>query len=697
MPTLPTSVDHHPTRDEDRIAARSSVVHGPRRPDTQPGAQEHGPGAAKAGPPPEVRSITGIGAALVAAVVVFVMLFQWNWLRGPLAGYLSHRLNREVAITGDLKVHPWSLQPRATVNGLVIGNPRWAGREPMARLPRLTVQVELLRLLRGQVVLPLVEVTRPNVHLIRDAQDRANWTFGEPNRRAEPLRLPAIRHFVIDDGRLRLNDARRHATFVGTVTSNERSSGANRGVFTLQGQGTLNRSPFYAHVVGAPMLHVSPDTPYPFTAQVQAGQTHITARGVIPRPFDFGAFTTSLAIRGPNAADLYYLTGLTLPNTPPYQVSGGFERDGRRYYYRRFSGRVGDSDLSGNLQVDTRRRPAMVEATLASRHLDFDDLASLFGGPPAVGRGETASPQQVAEARALRAQGRLLPDARLDTSRLSAMNADVHYRAASVSDGPIPVRAMSLRLQLQDRVLTASPLSLTLPQGAVTGLVRLNGRGATPVTDLDLRLTGGRVQDFLPAGVRRNISGGLVARARLTGTGPSVRTAAATANGQVSVVMPRGQMNEAMAELMGINLTRGLLLRWNHSRSTTPVRCGVANFHASNGVLTSNRLVLATDSAVVRGGGTINLRNETLNLRVQGRATHFRLVRVRAPLTLTGSFSHPRGGVELGQAAPQVGIAAVLAAVVHPLAAILPFVDPGLGNDANCSALIAGANTGSRR
>ena len=37
------------------------------------------------------------------------------------------------------------------------------------------------------------------------------------------------------------------------------------------------------------------------------------------------------------------------------------------------------------------------------------------------------------------------------------------------------------------------------------------------------------------------------------------------------------------------------------------------------------------------------------------------------------------------------GQLAALAAVVNPLAAILPFVDPGLADDANCSGLLSGA------
>ncbi|HEY7853455.1 MAG TPA: hypothetical protein VIB82_10815, partial [Caulobacteraceae bacterium] len=66
------------------------------------------------------------------AIAIFLILFQWNWLRGPLARYLSARLDRPVTITGNLEVHPWSLDPRATVTGVTIGNPKWAGAGPMA-------------------------------------------------------------------------------------------------------------------------------------------------------------------------------------------------------------------------------------------------------------------------------------------------------------------------------------------------------------------------------------------------------------------------------------------------------------------------------------------------------------------------------------------------------------------------------------
>lgn len=45
----------------------------------------------------------------------------------------------------------------------------------------------------------------------------------------------------------------------------------------------------------------------------------------------------------------------------------------------------------------------------------------------------------------------------------------------------------------------------------------------------------------------------------------------------------------------------------------------------------------------------------------------------------------------------QGGAAAILSGLLSPLAAILPFVEPGLAEDANCAALIAEGKAGARR
>ncbi len=91
------------------------------------------------------------------------------------------------------------------------------------------------------------------------------------------------------------------------------------------------------------------------------------------------------------------------------------------------------------------------------------------------------------------------------------------------------------------------------------------------------------------------------------------------------------------------------------------------------------------------GRGSIDRRNETLDLRLDGKPKKPRLLRVWAPITLKGSLLHPKAGVDAGKAAGQIGVAAAIGAVFAPLAAVLPFIEPGLAKDADCTALIGEA------
>ena len=96
------------------------------------------------------------------------------------------------------------------------------------------------------------------------------------------------------------------------------------------------------------------NTPAEFDAVIRAGATRITAKGQVPKPFNLGVLNAAVAVSGQDLNDLYNLTGLVLPNTPPYSVSGRLTRNGLVYRYDAFSGRVGRSDISGDAAVRAR-------------------------------------------------------------------------------------------------------------------------------------------------------------------------------------------------------------------------------------------------------------------------------------------------------------------------------------------------------
>lgn len=637
--------------------------------------------------PPRARLGLAALASLLLATLILVAVFDWNWLRGPLAAAASARLGRPVAIEGNLDVHPWSLRPRAEIHGLRIGQPAWA-RGDMARVDRLALQVELPPLLLGRVVLPYVEIRRPDVTLLRLADGRANWSFGSGKAGAK---LPAIRRFVIDEGRLKLDDRRRKSTFEGTIYTDERTTGPSRGRFALRGDGRLNGQVFKAEITGAPLLNVSPSRPYPFDADIRAGATRILAKGSVTRPFDLGWFDTSLTITGADLNDLYGLTGLALPNTPPYRVSGQLRRDRTKWLLGKTNGRIGDSDIAGDLSVETRGKRPFLTADLRSRRLDFDDLASIFGGAPSRARGEAVSAEQQAVGGKMAAERRIFPEATLQVDRIRSMDAEVKYRAETVNAPRMPLRKVAMDLVLKDGVLTGNPVSVSFSRGTLAGTARLDATGATPRTDVDLRLTGARLEDWITTRFAGEpvIEGQMAARAKLTGYGNSVRAAAGSATGSLTVVAPSGELRQAFAELLGVNISKGLILLLSESPKRSKVRCAVADFRIKDGIARANRIVVDTDVVLVKGEGTVNLRTERLDLRFEGESKKPRLLRLFVPITVNGPFTRPGVDLETGNALAQGGIGVALAALVNPLVAILPFVEPGLAEDANCAALIA--------
>lgn len=633
----------------------------------------------------------GALGVLTASLVLFLAFADWNAMRDPIARWASTATGRQIVIQGDLDVDPWSLTPQARVQGLRIGNQaRFRERGEFAEIADAKVAVRLLPLFVGRFDIVRLDLTGAEINLYRTADGDANWasTRREGQR---PLELPDIREFSLRDGHVRYEDEERRMLLDAAFTTRESADANDPGEFELVGEGELNNRPFTVDFRGDPLLNVRRGRPYPFKADIEAGGTRIEANGAIARPFNFNRWQADIVASGPDLAQLYDLIGLTLPNTPPYSVRGVVHRDGRSYGMRELNGTVGDSDLRGAFTATTNARTGRLffDGDFVSSRLDFDDLMAVLGGAPSTGSGETASDTQRAIAANLAAQGRLLPDAPLDISRVRNMDANVTYRAARVRSDRFPLRGLSLDISLDQGLLRLDPMTLDLRQGRIGGAVAINAREDTPHVDVDVRLTDARIENFITLRGNPPMTGALVGRARLSGQGASVRDAAANANGEVTLVSPHGEVREAFAELTGINVTRGLGLLLSEDQSKIAVRCGVASFNVRSGVMHARSMIFDTETMLIRGGGTISLRNETMDLRLEGEPKEARLIRLAAPITIQGKLRSPELGVDIGEAAEEGGIAALLGTLIAPLAAVLPFVDAGLADDANCAALLA--------
>ena len=98
--------------------------------------------------------------------------------------------------------------------------------------------------------------------------------------------------------------------------------------------------------------------------------------------------------------------------------------------------------------------------------------------------------------------------------------------------------------------------------------------------------------------------------------------------------------------------------------------------------------MLDTSTTLVRGSGTINLANETLDIVLKPEPKDRSILSLRSPIEITGSFKSPIAGPDKGALAGRAGVALALGAI-NPLLALLATMEPGPGENANCAQVLA--------
>jgi uncharacterized protein involved in outer membrane biogenesis len=651
-----------------------------------------------------LRGLAIAFGALLVALVLFLTLFNWNYFRPTLAHLIAEKTGRPASIDGNLTVHLWSWNPGAEVDGLTLHNPRWAANDVMFHADRLSVSVSLGRLLRGQLVLPTVELIRPTIDLERDAQGRASWELasaaGKPRASSRPAKIPTIRRLLIEDGKLHVADQVRKLVLSGSLDAADEAAKDGVAGFELRCSGTLNAKPFHAQFSGGPLINLDPDRPYDLEAHLTAADITLDTHMSFPKPFDLAAYRVKFSVSGSDLANLYYLTGLALPNTPPYRLAADMQHTGTLFRIEDLSGRLGSSDLEGQVEVQTAGVRPKFGARLRSTTLDIVDVAPTLGHEdaraetlpvPAATGSALVTPAAPAAAVTPPTQGRLFPDADLQVNRVRGMDADVTYRAESVVGSKLPMKGVDFHLLLRNGVLRLDPLTFVLDAGKFSGSVVIDARRDVPESTIDMSIDGVDLSQFKGAKEKQApMNGTLMGRLKIHGSGSSVHKLASSADGSISVALPSGEMNDALAELTGVDVMKGLELL-AQKQPETEIRCGVVDFSARDGTLASKSVFIDTQNVLITGRGSVNLGAERLDLSLQGDPKKVRFFRLRSPITIHGTLLHPTVGVRADKLLEQAGAAAALGTLLTPFAAALAFIDPGLAKNKDCAAVMTEA------
>lgn len=641
--------------------------------------------------------VFAVVAALALLLVLVLWLFPWDVLRGPVNRYVSEETGRHFEITRRLDVKLGRVT-RIIMDGVEFANPDWAKDRNLVSADAAEVDVRLWPLLRRRIELPRIALVKPSLGLEMLPDGRRTWAFGGKDS-GDPRNVPAIGEMEVDQGTAHFLVPAHQAD----IQVDFGLAGTGDLPLSFKAQGRWEAATFNAEGRTASVLSLEKAQqdrklpPFPVQLQANAGNTRLSAKGQVASLSTLDGAVMRFDLQGRNLADLYHLLGIVLPETPRYAVSGEVRKDGDVWRARQVAGRLGVSDISGDLDFDRSGRVPFLKGSLASKSLDFDDLAPLVGlpeQPRSAGRVPAKAPADPGKKKPDKAAPdparKVLPNRPIDLARLKAMDADVRYVAHRITHvRELPLDRLSTHVVLRSGVLQLDPLDVGVAGGSLVGRVRIDGGRDPAAVQLALDAKSLQLARLFPtAKLTQESLGAVQGDIDLQGRGNSVAQMLGSATGRVGFVMGSGQVSNLVMEFAGLD--GGEILKFlARGDRQIPLRCAAASFDVSHGLMRSRALMVDTSDTIVYGNGSIDLGQETLDLVLKPYPKDMSILAFRTPLKVGGTFSAPRPGVEAGPLAAKAGLALALGAV-NPLLALAATIEtaPGRGKDANCAAVL---------
>jgi uncharacterized protein involved in outer membrane biogenesis len=658
---------------------------------------------------------------LLAVLLVFVATFDWNRAKPTINERVSAALGRPFSIDGNLAVDwrrepeekgwraqvPW---PHVSAEKLRVGNPGWAKGDHLVALERVEASLSPLALLWKTVRIPHIQLSAADAGLERLADGRDNWTFelGSDETKQEPSAWTLdIGSIGFDKGQLRYHDQILRARlqvdvqplgkpipFSDIVGKARAGAGAPQGgsaqdyAFAWQASGSYREQPVSGEgKLGGLLALQDAAQPFPLQVDLRAGASRVQLEGTLSDPKNLGALDLRLRLSGDSLGNLQPLIGVVLPDSPDYATDGRLlaqlqDADGARYEYRDFNGRIGDSDIHGSLTFVARQPRPKLSGRLTSNQLRFSDLAPLIGAD--------ANPEKNARgAPSVQPADRVLPHEQFDTGAWRSMDADVSFTGRKIVHGEqLPLSDLSTHLLLDDGALSLRPLRFGMAGGTLDAHVELDGRQAPLQGRAQLKARQLKLKQLFPSVQAMQTSlGELNGDAGLAGSGNSVAALLGSANGELRLLMNDGVVSRGLMEIAGLNLGNYLASRL-FGDDQVRINCIGADLGVKDGLATSRVVLFDTENAVIRIDGWANLQAEQMDLEIVPASKGLRVISLRSPLYVRGTFKEPRAGVQAGRLAVRGAGLLALGLAVAPAAGLLALVAPSGGQADQCAPVL---------
>lgn len=625
----------------------------------------------------------GVPLALAAALAAGEAA-GWPFLRQPLQQRLADTLAVPVRLEGPFHLRLlW--RPHLAVGRLHVGAGGGLALPHLVQAEQVDLAwrwPDLWRAWRGEAPwrVQQLQAASLDARLVRPEPGRASWQLGRaraPREGGGELELPRFGRLHVGQGRIVFDDRPLDTALAIVVEGGE---GRGTAGYRARVDGRWQRLPLSLQVQAAaalPLAAEGDDAPaVPLRVEGRAGAATLRFDGRAAALLGERALDGSFDFAGPSLAPVGAPLGVTLPQTPPFALHGRLVHAAGVWRVVAERASIGDSRLHGDFRFYPRARPPRLEGTLGGARLALADLGPAVGTPPPAAR---RASQPAAR------PTRVLPQRRFDLPSLRAMQADVQVAIDELrftGDGLRPLQALRGRVRLADGVLALHDVSARFGEdGRFRAESRLVAEPAPARWVLDLGVEQLDLAAWVPAlrprgGGDPYLAGTLAGRVQVQGRGTSTGEILASLDGRARLALDRGAVSHLVTEALGLDLAQALGV-WVRGDAPLPLRCARAELVVHDGLVRTERFVADNRDSTLRAGGQLNLRDETLAVRLVARPKDLSPLSLRAPVTLGGTLAQPAIGIDGRRVAGRVIGSVALGVLVGPLAALLPLVDPG--------------------
>ena len=647
--------------------------------------------------PPRRRRHIGLWVlgTFVVAIVAVVALWDWDWFLPIVERKASAEIGRHVTAK-HLHVQLGRVTTVALDDVEIANADGFDAQTPFAHADKLTVLADVMAYIKTrEIVIPKIMVDHPVVTAEERGDKTANWPKGSSDnsdtptgKKADPSAGPRIGDLVINDGHAHVVLVPLKADFnldVGTREGNANAGTPDKqaGQIVVDAKGTYAAQPITGKLIAGALLSLR-DTaaPYPIDLHLANGPTRVALTGTVENPLNFAGANLRLEFSGPNMGLLTPLTGVPIPETPAYNIAGKLDYEDKKVKFTNFTGRLGSSDLEGDVFVDPTREKPFVEANLASRKVELADLGGFIGETPGRKGEVNQSAQQKAELTRKEASDRVLPDTPVNLPKLNAANVKLRYKGAQILGRSVPLDNIVADIDITDGRVQVHPLAFAVGTGEISLSADLKPAGKEVAADIGVQFRRVDLARLLSATHLVEGAGSMSGSAKLVSTGSSLATLLGRGNGDLRLGMSGGNLSALLVDLAGLEFGNALLSALGIPQRAN-LQCFVADFGLTRGQLNTRTLILDTSEARVQGAGAVNLASETIDYKLKTDSKHFSIGTLPTPIDITGRLKSPSIRPEIGPLALRGG-AAVGLGILFPPAALLPTIQFGTGEDGAC-------------